>query len=55
MDKLYPISKIFYIKGLSWSFNIEVIGPTMYVCGEDVASTFWIMIGHLFSKKGADA
>jgi hypothetical protein len=37
MDILYPISKIFDIKGLIWSFDIEVIGPATYVCGEDAA------------------
>ncbi len=55
MDKSYPISKIFDIKGLIWSFNIEVIGPATCVRGEDAESTFRITIGNLFSKKGADA
>jgi hypothetical protein len=56
MDKSYPtISKIFDIEGLIWSFNIEVIGPATYIRGEDAASTVGITIGHLFSKKGADA
>jgi hypothetical protein len=55
MDKSYPILKIFDIEGLIWSFYIEVIGPATYVRGEDAASTFGITIGHLFSKKGADA
>ncbi len=57
MNKSYPqaISKIFDIEGLIWGFDIEVIGPATYVCGEDAASTFGITIGHLFSNKGADA
>ena len=46
MDRLYPISKIFDIDDLIWSFNIEVIGPTTYVRGEDAASTVGITIGH---------
>ncbi len=55
MDKSYPISEIFDIEGLIWSFDIEVIGPATYVRGEDAASTFGITIGLLFSKMGADA
>jgi hypothetical protein len=55
MDKSYPISKIFDIEGRLWSFDIEVIGQATYVRGEDAASTVWITIGHVFSKKGADA
>ncbi len=55
MDKSYPITKIFYIEGLIWSVDIEVIGPATYIRGEDAASTFGITIGHLFSTKGADA
>ncbi len=55
MDILYPISKIFNIEGLIWSFDIEVIGPTTYLRGEDAASTVGTTIEHLFSKKGADA
>ncbi len=54
MDKSYPISKIFDIEGLIWSFYIEVISPATYVRGEDAVSTLGIKIGHLFSKKGAD-
>ncbi len=54
MDISYLISKIFDIEGLIRSFNIEVVGPATYVCGEDAASTVGITIGHLFSNKGAD-
>jgi hypothetical protein len=55
MDKSYPLSKIFDIESLIWSFDIEAIGQATYVRGEDAASTVGIMIGHLFSKKEADA
>ncbi len=36
------------------NLDIEGIGPAMYV-PEDSASTVRMTIGHLFSKKGADA
>jgi hypothetical protein len=52
MDKLCPILKIFDIDGLILSFDIEVIGPATYFCGEVAASTVWRTIGHLLSKMG---
>ena len=39
MDKSYPISKIFDIEGLIWSFDIEVIGPATYVRSANSAQT----------------
>ncbi len=39
MDKSYPISKIFDIEGLIWSFDIEVIGPATYISSANSAQT----------------
>jgi hypothetical protein len=38
-----------------YNFYIKGIGPAMYVPKDAAASTVRMTIGHLISKKGADA
>ncbi len=63
MDKSYPISKIFDIEGLIWSFYIEVIGPATYVRGANSlhkycanhAQTLWHICKCCLRKRCANA